>query len=72
MPVGVHIDDKIMSMLEKALFESARYLALALNVGEATVLSRLQEKFGLKSYCLRWVPHLLTDELRSKGKEFGG
>jgi hypothetical protein len=34
------------------------------------VLHHLQEKLGLKSYCLRWVLHLLTDELRAKCKEF--
>jgi hypothetical protein len=69
-PVLDHIDTKIVSMLEKAPFESARSIAQVLNVDHATVLHHLTERLGLKSYCLRWVPHLLTDDLKAKRKEF--
>jgi hypothetical protein len=55
--------------LEKAPFESARSIAQALNVDHATALHRFHEKLGFKSYCLRWVPHVLTGELRAKCKE---
>jgi hypothetical protein len=57
-------------MLEKIPFESARSIAHAFGVDHTTVLHHLQEKLGLKSYHLRWVPHLLTDELKAKQKEF--
>jgi hypothetical protein len=33
------------------------------------IVHRLHEKLGFKSSCLRWVPHLLTGELRAKRKE---
>jgi hypothetical protein len=36
------------------------------------MLHHLHEKLVSKSYCLRWVPHPLTDELRAKRKEFSG
>jgi hypothetical protein len=67
-----HIDAKIMFMLEKTPFESARSIVHALNVDHATVLHHLGQKLGLKSYCLRWAPHLLTDELRANRKNFVG
>jgi hypothetical protein len=65
-----HIDAKILAMLDKAPFESARSMPHVLGVDDATVLHHLQAKLGLKSHYLRWVSHLLTDELRAKQKEF--
>jgi hypothetical protein len=41
-------------------------------VDRATVLHRLHEKLGFKSSRLRWVPHLLTGELRAKRMELRG
>jgi hypothetical protein len=59
-------------ILEKVPFESARSIAQVMNVAYATVLHRLHEKLGFKSYCPRWVLHLLTGELRAKRKELTG
>jgi ribose 1,5-bisphosphokinase PhnN len=59
-------DAKIVSMLEKAPFEST------LNVDHATVLNHEQEKMELASYYLQWMPHLLADKLRAKGRESAG
>jgi hypothetical protein len=61
-----YINTKIIAILEKATFESARSIAQVLNVDHAIVLHRLHEKLGFKSNCLRWVPHLLTGEWRAK------
>jgi hypothetical protein len=59
-------------MLEKAPFDSTRSIGHALKVDHAIVLYHLQERLGLKSYCMRWGTHLLTDELRAKHKDFAG
>jgi hypothetical protein len=64
-----YIETKIIPILEKVPFESARSIAQVLNVDHATVLLRLHEKLGFKSYCFRRVPRLLTHELRAKRKE---
>jgi hypothetical protein len=72
LPAFDYIDAKIISRLEKAPFESARSIAEVLNVDHSTVLYCLHEKLGFKSYCLQWVPHLSTGELRAKRKEFTG
>jgi hypothetical protein len=68
-PVLGYINTKIISILEKALFESTCSIAQVLNVDHAIVLYRLYEKLGLISYGLQWVLHLLTVELRPKCKE---
>jgi hypothetical protein len=51
-------------------WRSRRSSSRALNNDRATVLNRSQEMLRLKSYCLRSVPHLLTDWLRAKCNEF--
>jgi hypothetical protein len=66
------IDIKIISILEKAPFESAHSIAQVLNVDHITGLYCLHENLGFKSYCLRCVPHLLTGKLRAKRKELTG
>jgi hypothetical protein len=55
------IDAKIVVMLEKRPFESARRMAEILGVDHVTVLNHLQQQLGFKSFCLRWVPHLLKN-----------
>jgi hypothetical protein len=60
---------KIISTLEKVPFESAYSIAQTLNMDRATVLRRLREKVGFKSYCIRRVPRPLTGELRAKRKK---
>jgi hypothetical protein len=71
-PALDYIDTKIISILEKAPFESARSSAQVLSVDHVTVLHRLHEKLRFKSYCLQRVLHLLTGELRAKHKELTG
>jgi hypothetical protein len=71
-PALDYIDTKIISILEKVPFESARSIAQVQNVDHATVSHRLHEKLGFKSYCLRWVPHLLTSKFGAKRRELTG
>jgi hypothetical protein len=66
---SITLTPNFLSILGVTPFESARTIAHILNVDHTTVLSRLHKKLGMKPYCLRWVPHLLTDELRAKRKE---
>jgi hypothetical protein len=58
-----------LAILDKSPFESACSIAERLSVGYATVLEHLHMSIGFKSFHLRWVPHLLTDDLRQKRKE---
>jgi hypothetical protein len=62
----------IISILEKAPFESARSTAQVLNVDQVTVLRHLHENLGFKYYCLRWAPRLLAGELTAKRKGLTG
>jgi hypothetical protein len=55
--------------LDKSPFKSACSIAERLRVGYATVLEHLHVSIGFKSFHLRWVPHLFTDDLRQKQKE---
>jgi hypothetical protein len=55
-PAFDYMDTKVISILEKARFESERSIAHVLNVDHVTVLHRFARKLGFKSYCLRWVP----------------
>jgi hypothetical protein len=63
------LDAKILAIFQKSPFESARSIAESLSVGRATVLRHLHESLGFKSFHLRWVPHLLSDDLHQKRKE---
>jgi hypothetical protein len=60
---------KILATLDESPFESARSISERLRVGRATVLEYLNISTGFKSFHLRWVQHLLTDDLRQKWKE---
>jgi hypothetical protein len=71
-PAFDYIDAKIIPILEKTAFESARSIAQVLNLDHATMLRHLHEKPGFKSCCLQWVPHLLTGELSVKPTELTG
>jgi hypothetical protein len=63
------LDAKIVTILDKSPFESTCSIAERLRLGYATVLEHLYLSIGFKSFHLRWVPHLLTDDLREKRKE---
>jgi hypothetical protein len=58
-----------VAILNKSLFEPACLTAERPRVGHATVLEHLHVSIGFKSFHLRWVPHLLTDDLSQKRKE---
>jgi transposase len=55
---------KIQELLDENPFESARSMAEILQVSHSTVLKHLHEDFRFQSFHLRWVPHVLTPELR--------
>jgi hypothetical protein len=63
------LDVKNLAIFQKSPFESARSIAESLSVGHATVLRHLHELLEFKSFHLRWVPHLLSDDLSQKRKE---
>jgi hypothetical protein len=64
------LDAKILAILDKSPFESAYSIAERLRVGYATVLEHLHVPISLKSFHLRWVLYLLTDDLRKKRKDY--
>jgi hypothetical protein len=63
------LDAKILVILDKSPFKSAYSIAERLRVGHATVLEHLHVSICFKPFHLRWVPDLLTDDLREKRKE---
>jgi hypothetical protein len=57
---------QIKVLLDENYFMSARSIAEALYVLHSTVLKHLHEDLGFQSFHLRWVPHLLTPELKEQ------
>jgi hypothetical protein len=68
-PLDDDLDCKILAIFDKSPFESAQSIVERLIIAHSTVLQYLHGPFGFKSFHLRWVPHLLTDDLRQKRKE---
>jgi hypothetical protein len=64
------LDAKIMAILDKSPFESARSIADTLGIAHSTVLLCLHDLIGLISFHLHWVPHLLMHNLREKRKQY--
>jgi hypothetical protein len=64
-----YTDAEILSVLRISPFSSMRTIADSLGVPASTVYLHLVEKIGFKNYFLRWVPHILTEELRQKRVE---
>jgi hypothetical protein len=62
-------DAEILSVLRRSPFSSVRTIADSLDIPASPVYFHLVEKIGFKSSALRWVPHLLTDELWLKRVE---
>jgi hypothetical protein len=60
------IDAEILEALRKFPFSSVRTIGDSLGIPASTVDSHLVERIGFKNYILRWVPHMLTVELREK------
>jgi hypothetical protein len=63
------LDAKILAILDKSPFESACSISERLRIGNAIVFEYLLVSIGLKSFHLRWIPHLLTDDLHSKRQD---
>jgi hypothetical protein len=63
------VDAKILAILNKSHFESTRSIVERLRVSYITVLNYLHLSIGFKSFHLRWVPYLLTEDLRQKRKD---
>jgi hypothetical protein len=57
---------RIKVVFDKNCFVSARSIAETLQVSHSTVLKDLHENLGFQSFHLRWVPHLLTPELKEQ------
>jgi hypothetical protein len=66
------IDTKIISILEKAPFESARSIAQVLNMEHATMLHRLQKKAGIQILLSSAGATPVDRRVRAKHKEFLG
>jgi hypothetical protein len=64
------LDDKILAILDKSLFESARSITETLRMAYSIVLLHLYDSIDFKSFHLYWVPNLLTHHLREKRKEY--
>jgi hypothetical protein len=62
-------DAEILSVLRISPFSSVRTIADSLAIPASTMYLHLVEKIAFKNYFLRWVEHMLTDELRQKRVE---
>jgi hypothetical protein len=62
------LDLKILAILDKPLFKSDCSISEKLYVGCAIVLEYLHVSIDFKSFHLRWVPYLLTNNLRQNGR----
>jgi hypothetical protein len=58
------VDLKIIAILDRELFHSAYSLAEAIGVSHSTIFRHLQDSLDMKNFHLRWIPHLLTEDLR--------
>jgi hypothetical protein len=65
-PSAENLPTKIQELLNENPFESARSMAEILQVSHPTVLKHLLEDLEFQSFDLRWVPDLLTLELREQ------
>jgi hypothetical protein len=61
-----HIDALILKQLTETLVESVQSLSTDLEIPKTTVWRRLTESLQFKSRHFKWVPYMLTDELRQK------
>jgi hypothetical protein len=65
-----NLPTKIQELLDKISFESGRSVAEILQVSHPRVLEHLHEDLQFQSFRLRWVPHLLTPELREQRRAY--
>jgi len=60
------VDAKILALLQKEPYSSVRTLSESLRYPPTTVYRHLTDALQMKSRHFKWVPHLLTQELREK------
>jgi hypothetical protein len=65
-----HIDATMMSMLEKGAVSVCRFDCARSERGLLNGVESLIRKVGIETDCLQRLPHLSTDELRTKDKEY--
>jgi hypothetical protein len=65
-PMLDDLDAEILSALRTFPFSSVRTIDDSRGMPASIVYSHLVERIGFKNYLLRWVPHMLTMELRQK------
>jgi hypothetical protein len=64
------LDAKILAILEKSPFKSARSIAETLDIAYSIVLLYLHDSINFRLFHLYLVPHLLTHDLREKWMEY--
>jgi hypothetical protein len=64
------LDAKILAILDKSPFESARSIAEILRIVHSTVLLHLHDSISFRSFNLYWDPLPLTHDLCAKRKEY--
>jgi hypothetical protein len=65
-PLDEHLATRILELLRENPFESIRSRAETLQVSQSAVLQHPHKDLHYKSFYLRWVPQLLTPELRER------
>jgi hypothetical protein len=65
-PLLDDFDTKIMAIVDKSSFESARSIAETLRIVHSTVSLHLHDSIGFRSFYLHSVSYLLTHDLREK------
>jgi hypothetical protein len=69
MPIE-NLTAQIKVLLDENCFVSARPIAETLQMSHSTVVKHLHEDLGFQSSHLRWVPHLLTPELKERRRTY--
>jgi hypothetical protein len=65
-PALDHIDAMIFDAITKEPFHSVRSLAERVGFPTTTVYRHLTDNLGFHSYISKWIPHMLTNDLREK------
>ena len=65
-PQEIFISDIVALLLEKDTYITAHQIAKRLKISVDTVIRTLSEDLGYNYRHLRWIPHVLTIELKRK------
>jgi hypothetical protein len=63
-------DAKILAILDKSPFESARSITETLCIAQSTMLQHLHGLSAFRSFHLHWMPHLLIHDFGEKRKDY--